>query len=296
MLAEARNAVVDTTAAEPDRLAALRVLGREPAERAADVSALAKLLVPRNSVVLQSAAVAALGRIPEERVAGVLIPGWKSYTPTLKSQVLELLLSRDIWQHPLLRSIEKREVPAAQIDAKHRQRLLNHRDEQVRLTAEKLFAGAVSPDRDKVLQDHRDVASLTGDRTRGKAVFAKSCAACHRLHDVGNEVGPDLAALANKTPVYLLTEILAPNKNVDTRYLEYLAVTKAGRTFTGILASETATSITLRGQEAKEQVLLRSELEELQSTGKSLMPEGLEKDLSKQDLADLIAYLATGGN
>jgi putative heme-binding domain-containing protein len=115
------------------------------------------------------------------------------------------------------------------------------------------------------------------------------------LQDMGNEVGPDLAALSNKTPLYLLTEILAPNKNVDTRYIEYVAVTKAGRTFTGILASETATSITLKGQEGKEQVLLRSELEEFQSTGKSLMPEGLEKDLSKQDLADLIAYVTSGG-
>jgi putative heme-binding domain-containing protein len=115
------------------------------------------------------------------------------------------------------------------------------------------------------------------------------------LQDVGNEVGPDLTALSNKTPQYLLIEILAPNKNVDTRYIEYVALTKNGRTFTGILASESATSITLRGQEGKEQVLLRSELEELQSSGKSMMPEGLEKDLSKQDLADLIAYVAGGG-
>jgi putative heme-binding domain-containing protein len=136
---------------------------------------------------------------------------------------------------------------------------------------------------------------MSGDAIRGKRLFAKTCAACHRLQDVGNEVGPDLAALSNKTPQYLLIEILAPSKNVDSRYIEYVALTKNGRTFTGILASESATSITLRGLEGKEQVLLRSELEELQSSGKSMMPEGLEKDLSKQDLADLIAYVAGGG-
>jgi putative heme-binding domain-containing protein len=111
---------------------------------------------------------------------------------------------------------------------------------------------------------------------------------------VGYPVGPDLAALSNKSPQYLLAEILDPSKNVDTRYVEYAATTKAGRVFSGLLAAETATSITLRGQEGKEQVLLRSELEEFQSTGKSLMPEGMEKDLSKQDFADLIAYLGSG--
>ncbi len=92
-----------------------------------------------------------------------------------------------------------------------------------------------------------------------------------------------------------MTEILDPNRNVDTRYLAYVAVTRSGRTFTGILANESATSITLRGQEGKEQVLLRSELDELQSVGKSLMPEGLEKELSKQDVMDLIAYLTAQG-
>src|SRR5206468_8347421 len=82
-----------------------------------------------------------------------------------------------------------------------------------------------------------------------------------------------------------------PNKNVDTRYIEYQAILKNGRTIAGVVAAETAASITLRGQEAKEEVILRSEIYELHSTAKSLMPEGLEKDLPKQAMADLIGYL-----
>jgi putative heme-binding domain-containing protein len=275
-------------------LAAVHVLGRELAERDADRAVLTQLLVPQNPVSLQTAAADGLARIPEARVAAILISGWKSYTPTLKLLVLDLLLSRDAWERQLLQSIEKKEVPAAHIDAKHRARLLNHKNQELRTLAAKLFSGGVSADREKVLHDYREVVSMPGDRAKGTAIFAKTCAACHRLHDLGHEVGPDLAALSNKTPHYLLTAILAPNQNVETRYIEYLAVTKSGRTFTGILASETATSITLKGQEGKEQVLLRTELDELQSTGKSLMPEGLEKDLSRQDLADLIAYLGGG--
>ena len=137
---------------------------------------------------------------------------------------------------------------------------------------------------------------LTGDASHGKAVFAKSCSVCHRLENVGNEVGPDLAQLQNKSTAYLLQEVLDPNRNVDSRYVEYRATTKAGREFAGLLRAESATSITLRGQEGREQVLLRTEIESLESTGRSLMPEGLERDLSRQDLADLFAYIGHRGH
>jgi putative heme-binding domain-containing protein len=142
-----------------------------------------------------------------------------------------------------------------------------------------------------VLEAYREALTRPGDRARGKAVFAKNCAACHRLHGTGHDVGPDLAALAGKSAEYLLTEILDPNRNVDTRYVEYVATTHDGRTFTGILASETASGIVLRGQDGREQALLRAELEGLHSTGKSLMPEGLEKTITRQQMADLLAYL-----
>jgi putative membrane-bound dehydrogenase-like protein len=295
MLAHARATAAEEAAAEADRLAAAAVLGRSPEERDADLAALASLLVPQNPAALQAAALTALGRIPDERAAAVVTAGWKGCTPALKSQALDLLLSRDAWRPRLLAALERNEVPPSQLDAKHRQLLLGHRDEGVRARAARLFAGAVNPDRQKVVEHYRDVASLAGDRTRGKAVFARTCSPCHQLEGVGNAVGPDLAALANKTPQYLVTEILDPNRNVDSRYVEYAAITRAGLTFTGLLAGETATSITLRGQQGKEQVLLRSELEELTSTGRSLMPEGLEKDLKPRDLADLIAYLGGAG-
>jgi putative membrane-bound dehydrogenase-like protein len=291
LLTQARGTAADEKAAEAERVAAVNLLGRDPQRRDAELEVLGELLAPQNTAALQAAALAALGRIPEDRVVAVATAGWSGHTPSLKAQILDLLLSRAAWQRQLLQRVEKNEVPAGQIDSARRQRLLASKDEQVRTLAAKVFAGGGNPDRQKVLQEYRDVATLTGDSNHGKAVFAKTCSVCHRLQDVGHAVGPDLAGLANKSPQYLLQEILDPNRNVDTRYIEYLATTKSGRTYTGILASETATSITLRGQEGKEQVLLRSELDELRSSGKSLMPEGLEKELPKQDLADLIAYL-----
>jgi putative membrane-bound dehydrogenase-like protein len=293
MFDHARLLTADDKASEGERLVALPLLGREAKKRDEDVKRLAGLVMPQNSAALQSAAIATLGRIGDARVSELLTAGWNAHSPGIKGQILDVLLSRDAWQSQLLDLVEKKTIPANEVDTTRRQRLLTHRQEQMRTRAAKLFDGATSADRRKVLDDYKEVATLVGNVQRGKAVFAKSCAICHRVEGAGHAVGPDLQALSNKSPLYLLTEILDPNRNVDSRYFSYAAVTRSGRSLTGLLASESATSITLRSQEGKEQVLLRSELEELQSTGKSLMPEGLEKELLKQDLADVIAYLTS---
>src|SRR4029077_319466 len=109
---------------------------------------------------------------------------------------------------------------------------------------------------------------------------------------VGTEVGPDLlSALRNKSREALLTDILDPSREVDSRYINYVIESKTGRVFTGMIAAETASSITLRRAEKAEDTILRSQIEEIQATAKSLMPENLETQLSKQEVADLIAYL-----
>ena len=97
--------------------------------------------------------------------------------------------------------------------------------------------------------------------------------------------------MANKSPAYLLQEILDPNKQVDSRYVEYAATTKAGKVIRGIIAAESATSVTLRAAEGKDETLLRTEIDTLESSGRSLMPEGFEKDLTRQDLADVMAHV-----
>src|SRR5262249_50891212 len=149
-----------------------------PSQRDADREALSKLLVPQIPADLQSAAMTALARIPDALVAKTLTAGWKGYTPALKAQALDLLLSRDAWQAQLLEAMAAKHIPRAHLDAKRRQRLLEHKDAAIRIQAAKLFDAVSTPDRQKVLRDFQDVLSLTGDKPRGKAVFAKTCANC----------------------------------------------------------------------------------------------------------------------
>jgi putative heme-binding domain-containing protein len=262
-------------------------LSRLPAER----ELFASLLTPRQPAEVQAAAAAALARSPTAGSAAALLAGWPSYSPALRSQILDMLLTRTAGTKLLLAAFEQKTVPVAQIDAAHRQRLATHKDAEVRARAARLFASSINPDRQKIVTAYQDALKLNGDANHGRLVFTKTCSVCHQLEKIGHVVGPDLAQLANKSPAYLLQEVLDPNRNVDSRYIEYRASTKTGREFSGVLAAESASSITLRTQEGREQVVLRDDLESLESTGRSLMPEGLEKDLSRQDLADLFAFI-----
>jgi putative membrane-bound dehydrogenase-like protein len=294
-LDEVRSAAL-RVAADPksdgaDRIAAIKLVGYEgdtltDAERAI----VTELLSPTSSPALRSATVSHLGKLEVEDAAGMLIQGWKSHTPATRTQILDVLLARKDGAYTLVCALMAKAIGLSEIDAARRQRLLTHSEVKVRERAAKVFDGTINADRAKVLKEYADTPT-TGDATKGKAVFTKVCAACHKLGDVGAHVGPDLAALANRTPAYLLQEILDPNRNLDSRYLEYQAVTKGMRTVTGLLAGETSTSIILRGQQRKDETLLRTDIEELRGSGKSLMPEGLEKDLPKKDMADLLAFI-----
>jgi putative heme-binding domain-containing protein len=143
-----------------------------------------------------------------------------------------------------------------------------------------------------VIDAYRPALELDGDVGRGRLAFRRVCATCHKLEGVGHEVGADLlAALRNKSREQLLTDVLDPSREVDPRYLNYIVTLKGGQALTGMIAAETATSLTLRRGEGAEDVVLRSRVEAVQATAKSLMPDGLEEQLTKQDFADLIAYL-----
>src|SRR5207244_5877149 len=131
--------------------------------------------------------------------------------------------------------------------------------------ARMLLAGQTSPDRRKVVEEYAAALELKGDAARGKAAFKKTCATCHRLENEGVEVGPDLlSALRNKSKEQLLSDILDPSREVDPRYINYQVTTKAGRTFSGMIAAETASSLTLRRAEKAEDAILRSQIEEVQ--------------------------------
>jgi putative membrane-bound dehydrogenase-like protein len=277
-----------------DRAAAARLLGVGPYALAAP--ALQDCLAAQNPAEVQLAAVRALSAHDSARVPDVLLAGWNGYSPTVRREVLEALFARPARLSALLDAIEAKKILAGQIEPVRLEQLRKHPDAKLRQRAQTLLAGQTSADRRKVVEEYGAALELKGDAARGKATFKKTCSTCHRLENEGIEVGPDLlSALRNKSPEQLLSDILDPSREVDPRYITYLVTTKAGRTFSGMIAAETASSLTLRRAEKAEDTILRSQIDEIQATPKSVMPEGLEMQLTRQDVADLIAYLQRVG-
>jgi putative membrane-bound dehydrogenase-like protein len=286
----AAAAAKDGKRPEAERISAVRLLGHGPFTIAGP--ALQPLLSPQHPAEVQLAAVRSLSLQDNARVADTLLEAWGGYSPLVRREVIEALFARKDRLTKLLDAVEQQKVLAVQIEPVRRDLLRKHPDVGMRKRAEKLLAGQATASRVKIIDEYRPALDLKAEAPRGKEVFKRVCATCHRLENVGTEVGPDLlSALRNKTPEVLIVDILDPSRDVDPRYINYVVTTKAGRSFTGLIAVETPSSVTLRRAEKAEDTILRTQIDEILATGKSVMPEELEKQLSKQDLADVIAYL-----
>lgn len=292
LAAAARKTAMDENAPEAQRKAAVRLMARDVDARAADIAALGSLLGLKTPAAVQVAAVSHLGTLAGKEVPAVLLAGWTSYSPAIRSEVLNVLTTRSDWLTTLLDEIESKKVSHADIDAGTRQRLTRYPNKKLRDRANDLLPTSSSADRLKVVQAYQPALELKGDQERGKLVFQKVCVACHRMDGVGLEIGPNLASVTDRNPASLLSGILDPNAAVEGKYSSYVASTQDGRAILGILISETGANITILDQANQKHVILRSELKSLKNTGMSLMPDGLEAGFNHQELADLIAYVA----
>jgi putative heme-binding domain-containing protein len=138
---------------------------------------------------------------------------------------------------------------------------------------------------------------LKGDAGRGRELFFKStslCVNCHKVGSTGGAVGPDLSQIGKKlSKAQILESILEPSKVIDPPYVAYLLETTDGRAFTGVLASKDAREVVLRDAEAKEIRIAVARVAALIPQKKSLMPEQLLRDLTAEQAADVLEFLAS---
>ncbi len=293
-----RTWAVDRGRALPDRLAALRVLRlRGGADAADDSTEILKVLVAAEEAPeLRRAAIVAMAQTVPERASSLLLGHWKWLSPGDREVVLDALLERPVTVAGLLFALEDGCVPSAEVPPRVRQALTRHPDPSLRERAEVVFEAATG-NRAEVLATYRTrLRKGGGDVETGRAVFGRVCAACHRVQNVGVDVGPDLATLTDRSPEALLVAILDPNRAFETAYTEYVVGLRDGRLLTGRIAAETSNGLILRQTGGKDETLLRAEIETIASTGRSLMPEGLERELTAEDLNHLVAFLEAGAS
>jgi putative heme-binding domain-containing protein len=146
--------------------------------------------------------------------------------------------------------------------------------------------------------DRASILSLHGDARRGREVFttnpAAQCKTCHKAGDVGEAVGPDLTKIGAKYDrAALLDQILEPSKTIDPQYVAHLLETKDGRVITGLVVEKSAREVVLKDAQGKTVRVPGAEVEQLVPQSRSLMPELLLRDLTAQQVADLLEYLSS---
>jgi putative heme-binding domain-containing protein len=279
---------LDASKNEGDRLAAIKLLAL--ADSALAQKTLPMLFAPQTAPDLQLAAVKSLTSHETIEAFGLVLEPWKGFGPATRREIVDNLVQSVRGATALIRAIESGAVKPGEIERDKRQLLLNHPQTSVSQAAKVVLAEPPS-NRKQVVANFQPALELTGDAERGRMLFSKTCLQCHRAGAAGHQVGPDFVSVQNKSPADLLVAILDPNREAQPNFQTYTAVTKQGKIYTGIISAETAGSLTLKRAEAKDDVILRDTIDELVSNGVSLMPEGLEKDLNQQQMADIIAAI-----
>ncbi|MGD9644534.1 MAG: PVC-type heme-binding CxxCH protein, partial [Pirellulales bacterium] len=288
--------LADDSASTDDRLSAAGQLVALAAPAKA-VSALIAPLGPRLDPALASGLLEAAAETGAAEVAAEVLDCLPRLTPAVRTRAIALLLARPQWTTALLDRLEQGQINPRDLSIDLEQRLTRHADAAIAERARQVLAAAgrgTNPDRQRVLAELLPLTEKTGDAVAGRAVFEKNCAKCHRHSGQGGAIGPDLTGIAARKRPDILTEILDPNRSVEGNFQQYTVVLSDGRVLAGLLAGETRTTLELVDAEAVRHVLLRDEIDELEGTSRSLMPEGFEK-LSSDELVNLLEFLASPG-
>lgn len=280
-----------------DRDLRIPALAALVASRSPEVGAFATgLLSPSSRSSISRETLTVLARSDDPAACSAVIAALPGLSPDLRSPAIDVLTQRAAAARALLEAVANGRAEAPMLDANQLRRLASLDDPAIDALVRDRW-GTIrerrSPEREQVVAEMRTLAATSpGDPIRGEAVFTRVCASCHRLHGRGAEVGPDITANGRANFDQLLSNVFDPSLVIGTDYQSWTVVTDGGRVITGLLAEDGPDRIVVKLPGGTAETIPRSEIDELHRNETSLMPEGLERQCSREELADLLAYLA----
>jgi putative membrane-bound dehydrogenase-like protein len=291
-LDEVKRLALDENAELETRRAALRTLIES---RPTDLRAVCQRLLRVR--YLNATAVSGLSLFDDPAIGRVLAQSYRSFHPTDRPAVLDALVSRPVFAHALLDQISAGRIPRSDLTPFHARQIMSSGDAALLKQLSDVWGELrVSPadrrQRIRELKERLDRATLaSADRSRGRAIFDRVCGACHKLYGSGGEIGPDLTGSGRDNLDYLLENIIDPSAAVSADFRMVVVAVRDGRVLNGLVKGQTARALVLQTQ-TESIVVPRSEIEAVQPSTASLMPDGLLDTLSATEVRDLIAYLS----
>jgi len=290
-LAEVKRLALDESASLDVRMTALKALIDT---RAPDLRAVCERLV--RVQFLNAVAVRGLALYDDPAIGGMLARNYRAFHPSERSVLLETLTSRPTFARALLDQIAAGKIPRQDLTAFHARQIRSLNDPAL---TERL-AQVWGVQRDSAADRREQIAALKNqlgaaelaraDRSRGRAVFDRICASCHKLYGYGGEIGPDLTGAGRDSLDYLLENMVDPSASVNADFRMVVVAMNDGRVLNGLVRARTDRTLKLQTQ-TDALVLDRREIENVQPSPLSLMPDGLLAPLSETETRDLLSYL-----
>jgi putative membrane-bound dehydrogenase-like protein len=247
------------------------------------------------AAAIRMATLAALAHFADESIAEGVLSRYAEFSASLRQAAVVLLCSRTTWSRRLVEAVAKGRVDPQDVSIDQVRQMLAHDDRELASEIETRF-GKIRPTTPGEKQAYVPVLGRVlnagqGDLERGHQLFTKHCATCHTLHGEGNKVGPDLTSADRKNRDVLLINILDPSGTIRPEFVSQTAMLTDGRVLTGLVTESSEQQITLVDAKNQKTTLARDEIEEINPSTQSLMPERLLEPLAPQELRDLFRYL-----
>lgn len=293
-LAAMRNLLTDTNVEAARRESALATL---VAAKDGELPETLYRLVQEDQA-LAAAALRALAQYDDARTPRVILERYAELPPAARRDALNTLASRPSFAAELLAAVEAGRLSPSDLSADVVRQLRNLNDPGLESRIREVWGSVrdTSEDKARLIAEYTRMLTRTPpqqpDLAHGRAIFTKTCAQCHRLFGIGGDVGPELTGSNRANLEYVLSNVLDPSALIAKDYMATIVATVDGRILTGIVRDEDDRTVTL--QTANETITLpRDEIDEMQPSAQSMMPDDILNPLSEADVRALVAYLAS---
>ncbi len=289
-VASALECVQDSTIAAAQRCSTLSLLLGQQNQEA---SQLLKVLIDEPALTLS--AIRGYAIVRNDEAPAVLISRYSKLNAQHQRAVVETLASRKAYAEALLEALKMNQIQPSAVPVQVARTLKN-------LLGKKFtdVYGAlpvVGAEREHLIKKYKKLckpsAVAAADASRGRAVFQKTCAACHVLYGEGGKVGPELTGANRANLDYILLNSVYPSLDVPHAYRTVSVLTVDGRVVNGVLAEEDGTKIVLRTPEQPRVVIAKEDIDFRKISPQSMMPDGQLDAMKPQEVIDLVKYLRT---
>jgi putative membrane-bound dehydrogenase-like protein len=250
-----------------------------------------KIISSDEKPALRTTALRAYNKLAPKAACEYIVKRWQDLPRDLKDVAMNVFLSSNNNMNSLLDAIKSGTIPSTALSWAVKENLANNDDDNIRNRSRELIVSEIES-REQVYTNYLPALAMKGDTAKGRMVFQTVCGICHQYEGAyGRSFGPDLGSIRNREKASIMVDILNPNRSIAVKYDLWKVTTKTGDRLSGIVSSETSAAVTLNQLDGQRVTVSRADIKMMETAEASAMPVGLENSVSKEQMANLLAFL-----